>query len=96
MTYLAEEVDALDSHAQGVDTSRAHSLEIEVCERSVKHPEKGEATSVEGGHDIQVTMSAGVQPAKGVDHAAPHVIVCGILVFHPMTPSGDKLRVTSG
>ena len=32
-TFPAEEVDALDSHAQGVDTSRAHSLEIEVCER---------------------------------------------------------------
>ena len=31
----AEEVDALDSHAQGVDTSRAQSLEIDVCERSV-------------------------------------------------------------
>ena len=30
-----EEADALDSHAQGVDTSRAHSLEMEVCERSV-------------------------------------------------------------
>ena len=34
-TCPAEEVDALDSHAQGVDTSRAPSLEIEVCERSV-------------------------------------------------------------
>ena len=34
-TYPAEEVDALDFHAQGVYTSRAHSLEIEVCERSV-------------------------------------------------------------
>ena len=34
-TYPAEEVDALDSHPRGVDTSRAHSLEIEVCERSV-------------------------------------------------------------
>ena len=34
-TYPAEEVGELDSPAQGVDTSRAHSLEIEVCERSV-------------------------------------------------------------
>ena len=57
----------------------------------MKHPEKGEATSVEGGHDIQVTMSARVQPAKGIDHAAPHVIVYGIMMFHPMTPSRDKV-----
>ena len=68
-TYPAEEVDALDSHAQGVDTPRAHS---------------GEATSVEGGYDIQVTMSAWVQPARGIDHAAPHVIVYG---YHGVPPN---------
>ena len=33
MTHPAEEVDALDSHPRGVDTSRAYSLEIEVCEK---------------------------------------------------------------
>ena len=27
---------------------------------------------------------------------APHVIVYGIMVFHPMTPSRDKLYMTSG
>ena len=64
-----------------------------VC--SVKHPEKSEATSVEGGHDIQVTMSAWVQPSREIDHAAPHAVVHGIM-FHPTTPSCDKLHMTSG
>ena len=45
----------LESHEQGVDKSRAHSLEIEVCERNVsaKHPEKGEVISVEEGRDVE-------------------------------------------
>ena len=30
----------------------------------MKHPENGEATSEEEGHDIQVAMSARVQPAR--------------------------------
>ena len=63
-----------------------------VC--SLKHPEKGEATSVKGGHDIQMTMSARVQPAKGLTNQPPRVIVYGIMVFHPMTPSRDKLHMT--
>ena len=52
----AGEVDALDSHEQGVGTSRAHSLEIEVCERNVllKIPEKGEVNSLEEGHDVEL------------------------------------------
>ena len=29
------EVEALESYEQGTDTSRAHSLVIEVCERNV-------------------------------------------------------------
>ena len=62
----------------------------------MKHPEKGEATSVEGGHGIQVTMSAKGAALEWIDHAAPHAIVYGFFVFHPMTPSRDKLHMTSG
>ena len=43
-------------HTNKVSTRRAHSLVIEACERnvSVKHPEKGEVTSVEEGHDVEL------------------------------------------
>ena len=41
---------------------------------SVKHPEKGEVTSVEEGHDVQVTMSAMVQLASEIGDSAPHVM----------------------
>ena len=89
-TYPAEEVDALDSHAQG-STCRTRTRWRSRCVKGVCC----EATSVEGGHDIQVTMSARVQPSRGTDHAAPHIIVYGIMVFRPMTPSLDKLHMTS-
>ena len=44
-----------------VSTRLARTRQRSMCAKgvcSVKHPEKGEATSVEGSHDIQVTMSA--------------------------------------
>ena len=51
------EVEVLDSYERGADTSRAHSLVIEVCERNVstKFSEKGEVTSVEEGRDVERT-----------------------------------------
>ena len=33
--FETREVEVLESHEQGADTSRAHSLVIEVCERNV-------------------------------------------------------------
>ena len=51
------EVEPLESYEQGVDTSHAHSLVIEVCEgmcqRSIS--EKGEVTSVEEVRDVERT-----------------------------------------
>ena len=77
-----------------VSTRRARTRWRSRCAKGVCS-QNGEATSVEGGHDIHVTMSARVQPSRGIDHAAPHVVVYGIMVFHPMTPSRDKLHMTS-
>ena len=44
----------------------------------MKHPKKGEVTSVGEGHDVQVTMSVVVQLASGIDESAPHVIVIAV------------------
>ena len=51
------EVEVLESHEQGADTSRAHSWVIEVCERNVsaKYQREGEVTSVKEGRDVQRT-----------------------------------------
>ena len=49
------EVEVLESYEQGADTSRAHSLVTEVCERNECVSEKGEVTSVEEGRDVERT-----------------------------------------
>ena len=66
--------------------SRAHALKIEACERNALSDtsKKGEVTSVEERHDVQVTMSVMVQLAREVDESAPQ----------PMTSSRDKLHMT--
>ena len=66
--FLAGEVGALDAHEQGVDRFEEQHVYVArtfvwrsrsargMC--SVKHPEKGEVTSVEEAHDVQVTTSS--------------------------------------
>ena len=57
------EVEVLESS----DTSRAHSLVIEVCERNVsaKYQREGEVTSVEEGRDVERTTET-VRVSTGV------------------------------